>query len=312
MRKLAVVITLFMCVILLFSSCSGRKDELDSLKKQELKHLYHDSTVIAMGKCVGYNEDGSMAKMTMTRVLAGSDSKKGDIYCANSKIELNAEYLMFLEQPVENTGNRYDADNCTVIEIEDDGLLWDQRTYALSDVMFEINGLNAVISVPAMTYYYDKRDEFLTNSEVIVVGKVMGMPEKKQTKLISRTTGATIENTMSCMRIEIEVTGSLRGSYGNGSKLQVVYIPELLSSMTDATTLSTVSMKESDVLSIGTTEYYIFFLEKSPDPKQEYLFPINPAQGWVTLYNDTIVAADNNTMMRDCTGFSQLVNEINS
>ena len=69
--------------------------------------------------------------------------------------------------------------------------------------------------------------------------------------------------------------------------------------------------KEKDMIMPEVGQYYVFFLKKGTDAKQELYLPVNPIQGWLGLENDMLRAAEENKLFSSCPDLKELVRELN-
>lgn len=307
MKKVLLAITLFLCVALLFS-CSGVADDISALKEQEIKLLYRESSVIAIGKCSLILSDGKTAQMSIEEIVAGYRVKLSNVYCeAETSFDVNERYLLFLRTPKEDTANTYATDGFEAMKINaDSNIKWDDGIYALSDIKAHINKLDDIKQLPATTYFYEKRNEFIENCDAVVIGRIDTLLEDNM-NVCTRTSTAYVERQEHGIKYEIRVSGCLLGDYENGDHIPILYTPNVLNSMTDATTLSTVVMEKSSVISLDNQNYFVFFLRKSPSSKQKLMFPINPVQGWAKLDGDNIAFSVSNTLFNGCKTLMDLV-----
>ena len=305
MKKIAIVIILFVCEALLFS-CSGHKDELDIFNIQYINKLFRQSTSVVRAECVNVSKDKIVYKFHVNEIIAGKTDEY--VILTDGTFEIKEEYLVFLIN--KNEKGRYNSQNYTAIPIKDNILLLDNKHFEVNDVVAKIKDLSEIISVHAHSYYYTQIDNFLENSEIVVVGRISDNQKKEQRKVRSTTQGVVMENTQTCDEVNISVIGCLKGNYKTGDKITMIRMPEQLSSMIDADTLSTVALTEKDVIVLESKKYYLFFLIKSPDSKQDFCFPINPAQGWAGLAGNRITVSEKNELFTNCNTLDALLNEI--
>lgn len=305
--KRCIAAALMLCITAaLFVSCAHRPRELDTRKRQQLNLLYEASNAIVRADCTDVDKEKGVSYITVSQSVSGK--KSGSFSLKGSELEVGSQYLVFFTGWGEK--GVYSEKEYTALKITDNAVVWDKKEYSSIDVLAKINEFDSVVSIYINSYFYEQRDKFLENCDVIVVGKVRSKTSRVDTKLRASTNGASIQNTLSCIRADIEVIGSIRGDYRNGDSITMMYAPERLSSMLDASTLSTVSMAERETLSLEEQKYYVFFLKKGPDPKQNYLFPINPAQGWARLANDILVTSEKNTVFRNADTLTKLIDEL--
>lgn len=307
MKRRMLAVLLIICNILLFS-CSGEAEKTDDMMQHELRMLYKKSSAVLKAECNGYVSDDAFAVLSITQQLFGASESV--VYCERSKKtpEAGKQYLLFLHS--ENTGKSYSSDEYTVMETDSDVVKWNKKKYALSDVEDALKSINDVVYMAPYMYFYDKREELYKNSDVIIIGKPSGNVIRSEKTVYSSIEAAAIENVLACIEHDIRVVGVFKGEYKNGDTIKMVYMPDLLSSMIDANTLSTISADVKHVLHLDAGEYYLFFLRKGSDIKQDYYMPVNLIQGWVKLDGDNFIRSEKNVLFDDCAQLSLFAADI--
>ena len=82
--------------------------------------------------------------------------------------------------------------------------------------------------------------------------------------------------------------------------------------MLDATALTPYKCDAASVDALRQGETYLFFLTKSPDPKQKYYFAVSPVQGAVWLNGESVLPAKYNDALLGYTDIPTLVKAIKS
>lgn len=307
MKKILLFALLSVCCIPLFS-CSRAKTVLNKTEEHKLQDIYRSSTVIAYAKCTGVSEQNGYASFETKKVLYGT---VGDtFFFESSDMNVDSEYLFFLDTT--NNKTQFNENIGVYMRRDGDVLCLNESEYTVNSIESYIREYSAVITMPAHTYFYDTRAKLLDNCTDIIIGR-LNSSSKAETKSIYQKTEATsVERMMKCNSSSVSVISTLRGDIQRGSTIEVLFGPETVYSMTDISTLSTVSLQSKDIADLENGKYYIFFLNASLDPKQEYYFPVNPIQGWIYLNKDLLSAAEQNKLFEDCTQLKALVGELNS
>ena len=308
MKKCTLLIVLLLCAASLFS-CAREPSETNDIMKHKLRMLYKSSSSILKARCMNYAEGNAYAVMNTEQVLYGFNYKS--VYCKNSKLEKGRLYMLFLSGTTDQTDKtRFDTDSYTAMEITGNAVRWKNKRYSLTDVEERLKDMNETISTSPYMYFYAKRREMIDDCDVIVIGKLSAATESKELSVYSATEAASTERKLLCHKSEIRVVGTLRGDFKNGDTIDMIYAPDFLSSMIDSETLSTISLSEPDMLDLTTGQYYLFFLCKGTDSKQNYYMPINPIQGWIQLENDRFICAEKNTLFENCSQLNIFVGEL--
>ena len=304
LKRICYLLIIIMCAMLLFS-CSYDKTELSSEQKFAASEMYRSSCACVRVKCKSSADSFGYAKFEVLNVLCGSC--RDIIYVESEKCAEGDEYLVFLP---DTDGERYVRKDISYLQIKNNEINLCGQAVNYSSVRNYITELNNVISVPYSVYYYETRSEMFAGCTDIIIGKPERKPETSERKVYSHTDTTSIDKSMKCTDISIRVVSSLIGDTVSGDTVHAVYMQETVSSMTDTATLNTVSLGVKDIGELIPENYYVFFLQKSEDTKQNYYFAINPIQGWVQLSADNITAADKNTLFEDCPRLKNLTAEL--
>ncbi|MBQ9949440.1 MAG: hypothetical protein IJO93_01820 [Clostridia bacterium] len=310
MKRVLFVIMLFLCAGLLFS-CSNKTIEPDEMALHELKNMYMGASVIAYAECEGFAENDVYAVLTVKQTLFGNASVQSSVYCEKGNLLHGETYLLFLYGGRSVDKKRFDLSAYSAMKSEGDILIWNGHRYLRTSIEAKLSGYNSIVFMPPHTYFYGNIKELVKDSSDIIIGKPETSLKRSKHNVYSRTDAASIQNVLNVVRTEVKVVGCLKGELANDDRIEVLYIPELLSSMTDTQTLSTVSMKEKDMIMPEVGQYYVFFLKKGTDAKQELYLPVNPIQGWLGLENDMLRAAEENKLFSSCPDLKELVRELN-
>ncbi|HWR24450.1 MAG TPA: hypothetical protein VN366_13310 [Feifaniaceae bacterium] len=285
----------------------------------DLRAQYRNAALIVSGECVGSHIDASgntCYDLTVTKVYAGN-AKAGDIvHCTTGPMATGETYLLFLGQG-EDVNYSEDLTGYSLISgapmpIVDSEVIWDGKRISLDALQKEILALSTVISAPAPVYYYDSISSLTAAADEIFIGKVTRLPQMKDTSFSIRNGGAVEKAQYSASIVTVEVYGVMKGSPSYGDELQMVFSPERIGGMLDATTLQHMELTAGQTPRLQPGGVYVFFLTKGPDAKQPYHFPVNPLQGILPLSGDTLHVPSANIPLRPYDKLSTLVQAINS
>ena len=291
----------------LLCSCSGNLPEMGELESYLLRNAYRNSTCIVKASCISESDKDGYSIMNITETMAGHAS--GVIYIAQERISLSEEYIIFIDSV--RADLHYDADECTTMQIRDDSVLWEGKKYSKEAAYKLLSECEMTLSFPFTTYFYETRADLYKGSSDIIVGRAEVDPVIEERNTYTQTGAVSRTKMTKCNIVTVHVISSLCGDLKSGDSVEVVFSPESVSSMTSASTLSTVSLAVRDIANLENSNYYIFFLDKTEDVKQNIYFPVNPVQGWVELDRDNIKCAEKNTLFDDCKQIKQLISELN-
>lgn len=304
--KRIVFLILLLCA-LFASSCSGRPPELSSTESYRLRMLYADSACVVKAVCSGAQSSSGYFLFDPYDVIAGAAPEKIEI--SADRLSSGSEYILFFDSTDEGTS--YDDKNVTLIQLYKESVVWDGVRYSRAAVERILSECKSTLTFPFITYFYETRSDLINGCSNIIIGRPAGDVSIEERNTYTKADTVSRSKMMKCNITSVRVTASLRGDIPNGSEIQMIFSPESVSSMTDASTLNTVSLAVKDIAGLNRGGYYIFFLNKTDDSKQDVYFPVNPVQGWIELKRDSIAGAEKNSLFDDCKQLKQLISELN-
>ncbi len=285
----------------------------------DLRAQYRNASLIVSGECTGSHIDASGSTcydLTVTKVYAGN-AKIGDIvHCTTGPMNTGVTYLLFLGQG-EDVNYAEDLTGYSLISsapmpIVDSEVIWDGKRISLQALQEEIQALLSVISAPAPVYYYDSISALTAAADEIFIGKVTRFPQMNDTAFSIRNGGAVEKAQYSASIVSIEVYGVMKGSLSYGDELNMVFSPERIGGMLDASTLQHMELTAGQTPRLHLNDVYVFFLTKGPDGKQPYRFPVNPLQGMIPLLGDTLHVPAANSALKPYDKLSALAQALQS
>ena len=304
MKKCVSLLLAVFCALTLFS-CTGKSPEFSSTESFRLTSLMRASYAVCDTVCTDVSD--GYASLTVRTTYAGE--AQSELRCRSDKAAVGDEYVIFLNEKKDSL--RYETGEFSYIRLSVDNAVWNGTSYSRTGLFRLLSQYKNTIRFPLGTYFYEKRSDLLKSSSYIVIGRLLHDPSIEERNTYAEDGNVSRSKMTKCFISQVTAIASLAGDIKSGTTLQVIYAPESVSSMTDASTLSTVSLAARDIPDLSGGEYYVFFLNKTEGAEQDFYFPVNPIQGWVSLVNDELSAAEKNTLFEDCKQLKQLVSELN-
>lgn len=312
-----------LCCLLLLSACASPATNVVVPQEEErvltdVRTQYRNATLIVSGVCNGNHIDADGATcydLNITKIYAGKASTGDTIHCTKGEMIQGESYLLFLGQDddvhfAEDTSG-YTLLSNSPLPIVDREVIWDGKRLSLDSLQQEISQLSSVISASAI-FYYDTLSALTQAADEIFIGRVEYMSDMKD-KTFSIRNGGSVEklqcNTSSTV---IEAYGSIKGSFEYGQRITMIHCPERISGMLDASTLQHTEITVNQAPRLQEGSVYLFFLNHSPDAKQDYWFPVNPVQGYVQLSGDMLYVCNANKPLLPFQKLSPLVKILQS
>ncbi len=285
----------------------------------DLRAQYRNASLIVSGECTGNHIDASgntCYDLNITKVYAGNAQIGDIVHCTTGPMNTGETYLLFLGTG-EDVNYAEDLTGYSLISgapmpIVDSEVIWDGKRISLDALQKEIQALSTVISAPAPVYYYDSVSSLTLAADEIFIGKVTRFPQMKDTAFSVRNGGAVEKAQYSASIVTIEAYGVMKGALSYGDELNMVFSPERIGGMMDATTLQHMELTAGQTPRLQLGGVYVFFLTKGPDSKQPYHFTVNPLQGVLPLSGDTLHVPAANIPLKPYDKLSALVQAIKS
>jgi hypothetical protein len=304
------LVALLLCVLLLGACASpvpaGTYENLRAL--QEARRQYRNSSLVVRGKCVETHIDTkglACYDLEITEVIAG-EADTGDVIHSGKAMDTGGEYLLYLSEG-EDALYAEDTAGYTLeagpLPVKDGSVLWDGTNIGYSELMRDIGEMSSVIVAPAKTYYYNKLEDLVKASDEIFIGRVTQMPRLREIPFRTRDEGVSTESSPLASVVTVQAFGSVKGSTRYGDTVELVYSREMAANLLYADTLAALT-ERYPVSLLREGDLYVFFLNRGPDAKQSYMFPVNVYQGSVRLSGDTLYAPNSNSALE---GYDSLV-----
>jgi hypothetical protein len=309
-------------VVLLASACAvpAGVSQPSSESEQALvliRQSYRNASLVVRGVCVETHADkfGAIcADVEISEVIAGDAKASSTVHCVSGSLKEGGAYLLFLGLN-EDVHYAEDEVSFSVIDAETvdtkgSSAVMKDTGMTLTEVRKELKKLDAVISAPATGYYYMMLAELSEAADEIFIGKVEDEPVFSDTSFRSQEGGGTVEQQLPADTVRVTAYGAVKGALKYGDTVDLVYAPAMSADVVDAATLTATTYAENAVPILEGGGVYVFFLIHGPDPKQSYLFPINPFQGYVSVENDDLKVSFVNKAILPYTTLTPLVQDI--
>ncbi len=326
MAKKLMVVGLLMCVLFVCACAISpaalpvSTEQTDARVLSNARVQYRNASIIVAGTCIQSHinlKGENCFDLLVSEVLAG-DAGAGDlIHCASGSMDVGSEYLLYLGQSMEEVNYAEDTAGYILLSeaplpILDSEVFWQGARVPLSALKEDIARLSEVISAPAPLQYYDTLNSLAFAAQEIFIGRVISLSGQTEQSFSIRNGGVAEKTQFPAEIAVVEAFGSIKGTFRYAQRIELVHCPARMGELVDAATLQPKGLQESQAAPLVEGGYYLFFLEKGPDDKQSYYFPINPLQGYVGLQAEELtVPAFNRTlsMYRELTPLVQALRE---
>ncbi|NLB61166.1 MAG: hypothetical protein GX802_01880 [Clostridiales bacterium] len=313
MKRCFAFVLLTFCMLIL-SACGKRVSYVEPSEKVLLdaKLFYRQSSLVVFGSCTAatVKKEITFYTIQISEVIAGEVDDSRTIQVTAKSLDVGSGYLLFLVST--DDSDNYKMLNDTALKIKTDSVLWDGTWLSLNTILNELYSFASTITIPGTTYFYTKLKDLTTASDAIFIGKVIESPAISKTKVKSQVDGAIVENTVDASVVRVVVYGSVKGDLKYGTTIRLVNYPSAVSSMIDAISLDAVSLNHSNVMPLSNDSTYMFFIQKTKDVKQDYYFPVNPVQGWISVARDFVTVARFNTPLYGYKTLPLLIRDVRS
>ncbi len=282
----------------------------------DVRQSYRSASLVVAGECIEKLGSGSdtRSRIHINEVIAGS-AGVGDDVLVKGSYEPGREYLLYLAEGEDvNYAEdviEYVSTSADSFVIDGDNVEYGGASISLTEFEKEMDEVSRVITAPSVNYYYGSLESLVNASENIFIGYVNSVSAAAKTTFRTQDGGSTVEKKAAAVRLSVSVYGSIKGDMSYGSTIEIVNVPSVCESMTDAETLQPRPMSPADSVALQDGATYIFFLTADPDPKQDYCFAVNPIQGWAVLDGDTLRVSEKNGALSGYSDLSALVEDIN-
>lgn len=277
---------------------------------------YRNASLVVSGTCLQthVNAQGvNCYDLTVEEVLAGQ-AVVGDVIHCTSPMTEGASYLLYLQKG-EDVSHTEDMQGYTLVSgqplaLSQGSVLLDGQAISLEVLLADMAKLDAMISAPSSIYYYDGLSALVEAADDIFIGRVEAQEGPEDTQFHAQSNGTTVEHTIPATILQITAYGGIKGAMKYGDQVELVYAPGMNEDMVNAATLAAESYTAEQAPQVETGGIYLFFTLKGPDAKQDYIFPINPMQGFVQIANDTLEVSYTNRAMLSFRSLDETVRAI--
>lgn len=279
---------------------------------------YRNASLVVSGTCLQthVNAQGvNCFDLTVEEVLAGQ-AEEGDVIHCTSPMTAGESYLLYLQKG-EDVPHTEDMQGYTLVSgqplaLSQGSVILDGIAISLETLLADMAKLDAMISAPSSIYYYDGLAELVEAADDIFIGRVEAQEGPKDTQFHAQSNGTTVEHTIPATMLQITAYGGIKGAMKYGDQVELVYAPGMGEDMVNAATLAAEPYTAEQAPQVETGGIYLFFTLKGPDAKQDYIFPINPVQGFIQIHNDELTVPYGNRAMLSMDSLDQAVRAIRS
>lgn len=305
MRKRAGIAAAALCCLFFVSACASPASVNLPQLPTELRLQYRDASLIVSALCTETHINAAgepCCDLLVKDVLAGDAAVGALLHCPNTAMTVEQSYLLYLS-PGEDTFFAEDTPGYTVggnpLQIVDSDVLYDGQRLSLSAIEQDIEALSAIISAPAPQLYYNTLAALVEASDEIFVGRVTQIEPKSSHSFSIRNGGATEKAQYSAQKVSVEAYASMKGSFSYGQRVQLIHCPARAGATLDALTLQPMGYTTDEAPALFDNAVYLFFLVRSPDPKQDYYFAVNPVEGYALVRGDLLEPSFFNAPLTD-------------
>lgn len=264
---------------------------------------YRNASLVVSGTCLQshVNAQGvNCYDLTVEKVLAGKATTGDVIHCTSPMTE-GKSYLLYLQKG-EDVPHTEDMQGYTLasgqpLALSQGSVVLDGQAISLETLLADMAKLDAMISAPSSIYYYDSLAQLVEAADDIFIGRVEEQEGPQDTQFHAQSNGTTVEHTIPATILHITAYGGIKGAMTYGDQVELVYAPGMNEDMINATTLAAEPYTAEHAPDVETGGIYLFFTMESPDAKQDYIFPVNPMQGFTQITNDALTVPYGNRAM---------------
>lgn len=329
MSKRVQVLAGLLCLLVLCCACSapiiaptsvtpGPSQQQEKLLS-DVRTQYRNASLVISGVCEGDHIDATGATcydIRVTEVHAGNANVGDLVHCRSHAMQEGESYLLFLNEG-EDVHYAEDTLEFSLLSDEplpilDGNVVLNGQRLDLKTFNEEISRLSNVIHAPAPIYFYNSLEELVDAADEIFIGRVRDLTATADYTFSVRNGGSVEKAQYEASLATIEAYGSIKGVLRYGEQIELVHCPSRIGGMQDAATLQLKGYTKDDALHLEKDGLYVFFLINGPDKKQNYLFPLNPLQGYIELSGETLYVDVKNAPLRPYQNLTALVNELKS
>ncbi|MBO4562821.1 MAG: hypothetical protein J5772_04335 [Clostridia bacterium] len=282
-------------------------DRIAASKTEEIppaaiSHLYREAEMILIGACmrVSQSDDGaSFARFSVSRVLDGAENV-GAMISLPVNAEPGEQYLLYLKRGDGSEGAPlFRLLTEEPIHVENGRISFEGESCSIDSVERDIVRQSKILTVPAQSFFYNDLSGLAEACDEIIIARVLSVSEPTETVCRSTLKGESTLATLEQVFLKIRVENGLGGGLKYGQKLNVVLSPYYVRPVINATDLSvkTVAAPPETYPAVGSA--YIFFLLKSEDTRSDRYFTVNPYQGYVLLFGNSMIRPYYNTALKE-------------
>ncbi len=314
-KRLLSVLAALLCAVL-FISCASAPTAADGERAMATALAgYRSAALVVRGKCVSEHIDASDAvcsDVSVTEVVAGTAQVGDTIHCPGAYLHSGESYLLYLSEGAD-VDYAEDERGYTLLSsmlISGDSVDASGVQLSYRELRSGMRDVDSVTSAFDSYYYYTSIAELAENADEVFIGRVDGKIELTDTDFHVTGTGTSSEFTLPASILQITSFGGMKGSIGYGDSVKLVYAPAFSADIINASTLTAVKYGESDAPALTQGGVYVFFMIYGPDAKQDYMFLINPMQGFVQTDENSVSVSTVNSPLRCYTTLNSLVDAL--
>ncbi len=312
-----IILCLILCLSLGISGCALPVSSAGEARAlAQARQNYRQASLVVSGTCtqVHINANGENCyDFTVEEILAG-DSQAGSVIHCLSAMEVGKEYLLYLEDG-EDAAHTEDMQGYALVSgeplaLSQGAVTLNGQSISLETLILDMARLDATISAPSALYYYDSLEELAQGADDIFIGQVEEIAPSRDTQFHSQSNGTTVEQVLPASIVTITAFGSTKGALKYGDTVKMVHAPAMNADLINAATLLAEPYSSDQAPELKEGAIYLFFTVNGPDAKQNYIFPVNPMEGFVRIQGDLLLVSYGNRAMADINSLDAAIQAI--
>lgn len=255
-----------------------------------LRVLYPKSEIVVIAAIQSVDKEYAVAQVVKSfdEELLCEDDTFTLVVPSNEVPDEEGIYFLFLSEE----DGKYTAvvDDHGLITLRDD-MLYSRKgsSVSLARAMTELDKMESYIYIPSYFYYSKDLETLAGSSKMIFAGRVTGIETLTSAMFYVREPGLEEISTQAATVFTIEPVDVLKGDVG-ASEIQVVLSDDMYRNTIIDSTFDNPAYSKDSMPEISVDGDYLFFLAESSAGKHgQYMLFINPYQGYVPLYSDSLI-----------------------
>lgn len=295
----------FMALLLLVAAAACTPDQSAALEAalQETRAQYRSASLIVRGECTVAHTNAlgePCYDLKVTQVLAG-DYQTGDVIHAATAMVPGSDYVLYLGAAVDAFHTEDQMGYHALTEpllLQGDEVIIGGTGVPYALLLEELAQQAEIVAAPAKRYFYEELSGLLEHSDLVFLGEVARVSPARPHQVRTMDNGVRTQEEQMLSFATLRAYSSVQGALVYGDEVTLVVAQNGIGGLVDGATLTPRPEQEAEPMALERGMIGLFFLNRGPDIKQRYYFPINSVQGFVPLYGDTLVPLAHNTALR--------------